>query len=123
VSDNKALAFSIAETMAEHKAGDVVILDLREIAGWTDYFVIGTSNSSTHLRGLLRAVEETVAAADLSPLNKPQVNDDESWVLIDVGDIVVHIMSQTARSFYELEKLWFKAPQLKIEARRGDAGE
>ncbi|MCE5257178.1 MAG: ribosome silencing factor [Spirochaetaceae bacterium] len=117
MSDSKALVFSIAKTMAEHKAGDVVILDLRGIADWTDYFVIGTSGSSTHLSGLVRAVEEEIAAEAITTINKPSIKDDENWVLLDIGDIVVHIMSQTARSFYELEKLWFKAPQIQVEAR------
>ena len=114
---NKAFVLTVAEALAEHKAQDVVILDLRGIASWTDYFVIATANSSTHLRGLLKAVEETAVAENQESMNKPNVGDEESWVLVDLGDVVVHLMSQTARAFYELEKLWFKAPQLKVEPK------
>lgn len=120
MSDNtgKAFVLTVAETLAQHKAGDVVILDLRGIASWTDYFVIATATSSTHLRGLCKAVEDTAKAEDQESLNKPELSDDQSWVLLDLGDVIVHIMSQSARTFYELEKLWFTAPQLKVEGQK-----
>ncbi len=114
--DSKSLAFAAGALLAEHKAEDVIILDLRSIAGWTDFFVIATSNSSTHMKGLARFIEEFMAAEKIQPLNKPVLKDDESWLLEDMGDVVVHIMSREARSFYELEKLWFSAPSFKIEA-------
>ncbi len=119
VSDSKSLAFNIASILAEHKAGDVVVMDLTGIAGWTDYFVIGTSTSITHLRGLSRFVDAYLTEVKQKPLNKPVATEDESWLLHDFGDVIVHIMSQEARTFYELEKLWFKAKVFKIEASPG----
>jgi ribosome-associated protein len=116
VSDSKMLAFSVASILAEHKAKDVVVLDLKDISGWTDYFVIATCTSSTHLRGLSRSVEEFLSVEKIESLNKPIAKADESWLLHDLGDIVVHIMNQEARNFYELEKLWFKAQSFKVEA-------
>ena len=115
MSDSKSLAFNIASILAEHKANDVTVLDLRGIAGWTDFFVIGTCTSSTHLRGLSRFVEEYLAKEKEKPLNKPTATEDESWLLHDLGDVIVHIMNQDARNFYELEKLWFKAQAFKVE--------
>jgi ribosome-associated protein len=122
-NNTKAFVLTVAEALAEHKAEDVMILDLRGIASWTDYFVLATANSSTHLRGLLKTVEETAAAENQQSINKPDVGEDESWVLVDLGDVIVHLMSGTARSFYELEKLWFKAPQLKVEPSDGKGKE
>jgi len=116
VSDSKSIAFTIASILAEHKAKDVVVLDLKDISGWTDYFVIATCSSSTHLRGLSRSVDEFLSVEKIESLNKPVAKADESWLLHDLGDIVVHIMNQEARNFYELEKLWFKAQSFKIEA-------
>ena len=116
VSDSKAVAFSIASILAEHKAGDVVVMDLRGIAGWTDFFVVGTCASSAHLRGLSRFVDEFLAAEQIKPFNRPTANEDESWLLQDLGDVIVHLMNAEARNFYELEKLWFKAPVIKVEA-------
>jgi len=117
LSDSNTLAFDIASILADHKAADVVVLDLRGVAGWTDYFVIGTSMSITHLRGLARFVDERVSLAKIGSINKPAVNDDQSWILLDLGDVIVHIMNREAREFYELEKLWFRAVSHKIEPR------
>jgi len=114
VSDSKSLAFNIASILAEHKANDVTVLDPRGVAGWTDFFVIGTCTSSTHLRGLSRFVEDYLAQEKEKPLNKPTATEDESWLLHDLGDVIVHIMNQDARNFYELEKLWFKAQAFKV---------
>jgi len=119
VSDSKSIAFNIASILAEHKAGDVVVMDLKGIAGWTDYFVIGTSSSSTHMRGLSRFVDDFLSEEKEKPLNKPAAKEDESWILHDLGDVIVHIMNQDARTFYELDKLWFKAQVFKIEASPG----
>ena len=119
VSDSKSLAFNIASILAEHKASDVVVMDLRGIAGWTDFFVIGTCTSSTHLRGLARFVDDFLDQEKQKPLNKPVATEDESWLLQDLGDVIVHIMNKEARAFYELEKLWFKATVSQVEAEPG----
>jgi ribosome-associated protein len=114
VSDSKNTAFQVAKVLAEHKASDVVVLDLRHIAGWTDYFVIGSCMSVTQLRALGRFVEEELSALSIQALNKPSIADDQTWLLIDAGDVVIHIMLPAARQFYELEKLWFKAESTRI---------
>jgi ribosome-associated protein len=114
VSDSKNLASAVAGRLVEHKAGDVVVLDLNGLAGWTDYFVIGTCSSSVHLRGLSRAVEEATAALQVESINKPVATEDQSWLLYDLGDVVVHLMNKDAREFYELEKLWYKAPATRV---------
>lgn len=116
MSNSQSLAFAIASILAEHKAQDVLVLDLREIAGWTDFFVLGSSSSITHMRGLSRFVEEYLESEKISSLNRPVVSDDESWLLQDMGDVVVHIMSREARNFYELEKLWYKAKVYSLSA-------
>ncbi|MPL66421.1 Ribosomal silencing factor RsfS [bioreactor metagenome] len=116
MSNSQSLAFAIASILAEHKAQDVLVLDLREIAGWTDFFVLGSSSSITHMRGLSRFVEEYLESEKISSLNRPVASDDESWLLQDMGDVVVHIMSREARNFYELEKLWYKAKVYSLSA-------
>jgi len=116
VSNSNSLAFAIASILADHKAQDVTVLDVREIAGWTDFFVIATSTSITHMRGLSRFVDEQLDAEKIKALNRSVANNDETWLLQDIGDVVVHIMSKEARSFYELEKLWFKAKAFTVSA-------
>jgi ribosome-associated protein len=119
-SDETALA--LATTMADHNGAEVVILDVSVQAGWTDRFVIATATSSAHLRGLARFVDEELARLGLSRLNRSSFSEDEEWLLIDLGFVVVHIMTERARSFYELEKLWFQSPATKVRPS-GAAGE
>lgn len=108
-------AFALARLVAEHRGGDVVVLDLASQASWTDFFVIATATSSTHLRGLARSVDEWIQASAVIRLNKSSIAEDEEWVLIDLGDVIVHLMTERARGFYELEKLWFQAEVSRIE--------
>ncbi len=102
-------ARAIAAALADHKGNDIVILDLAGVVGWTDRFVIATASSTVHLRGLERVVMETAAGLGMPPLRKGSRTDDDEWILVDLGDVIVHLMTERSRSFYELEKLWFQA--------------
>ncbi|HUW40692.1 MAG TPA: ribosome silencing factor [Rectinemataceae bacterium] len=112
-------ALELARILSEHRGGDVVVLDLSVQAGWTDYFVIATATSGTHLRGLARFVDDSAPALGLARLSRHSTADDDEWILVDFGTVVVHLMTERARSFYELEKLWFLAPATKIESPAG----
>jgi ribosome-associated protein len=112
--DLKATVLACAQILADHNAGDTVVLDLRSRAAWTDFFIIGSATSSTHMRGLLKHLDEHFAANDLTPLRYPRLSEDEQWYLLDMGDFVIHIMSLSARQFYELEKLWFEAESIPV---------
>jgi ribosome-associated protein len=116
-SDETALA--LARILADHNGADVVVLDVAEQAGWTDRFVIATATSSAHLRGLARFVDEELARLGLARLNRSSFSEDDEWLLVDLGAIVVHIMTERARSFYELEKLWFQSPATKVGPTSG----
>jgi len=98
-----------AGMLAAHNGGDTVVLDFRKLSTWTDFFIVTSATSSTHLKGLARQVEEYLAPLGFVPLRRPRLADDEQWCLIDFGDCIVHIMAAEARTFYELEKLWFQA--------------
>ena len=87
----------IAAFLEEHSCKDVVVLPLDECS-WTDCFVIGTVNSVGHLKGVVHQI--------LSVSNRHKNPAEDGWLLIDTGDIVIHLMSQELRSFYDLEKLW-----------------
>jgi ribosome-associated protein len=115
VQNSRDAAFALARILADHKGGDVVVLDLAPCQGWTDFFLVATATSSAHLRGLTRAVDEWAHEAKVSYLTAPpRVADDEAWVLVDLGDIVIHLMTAEARAFYELEKLWFQATATQV---------
>ena len=114
--NSRDAAFALARTLAEHKGGEVIVLDLATQAGWTDFFVIATATSGVHLRSLARYADERAAEAGLDRLNRPSIAEDDEWALADFGPVVVHVMTERARAFYELEKLWFQASATKVEA-------
>lgn len=103
----------LGEIIGEHKGGDVVVLDVRGRNSWADFFIIATVSSSTHSKGLQRHVQEAMKDLGLSvrPTRRKSPDGDD-WALIDLGDIVVHLMTPAARSFYDLEKLWYGAANL-----------
>lgn len=116
MQNSRDSALAVGMALAEHRGGAVTVLDLGPCQAWTDFFVLATATSSTHLRGLANAVDGWARAEGLHLFNVPRIADDEGWVLMDYGDIVIHLMTATARAFYELEKLWFQAIPTLVEA-------
>lgn len=107
--DVQQAVVSCARMLADHNGGDTIVLDFRKLSTWTDFFIVTSATSSTHLKGLARRVEDFLGPLEFSPLRRPRLADDEQWCLLDFGDFVVHIMAAEAREFYELDKLWFEA--------------
>ena len=100
-------AKEIAKLMEDGKGENVVLLDISKLNSWTDYFVIVTVNSSTHWQGLYKQVKDYIKQNDLEiHLTNKKSPDGDDWNLIDLGSIVIHLMSEQARTFYDLEKLW-----------------
>lgn len=109
-------AIEIAKLMIDGKGKDVTLLDISGLNSWTDYFVIVTVNSSTHWQGLYKQVKEYIKENDLEiHLTNKRSPDGDDWNLIDLGSIVVHLMSEQARQFYDLEKLWHSGRVIEIE--------
>ena len=103
--ENKAV--EIAQLLEDGKGKDVTVINVSELNSWTDYFVIATVSSSAHWQGLYRQVKDYVKANDLEiHVTRKKAPDGDDWNLIDIGPIVVHLMSDAARQFYDLEKLW-----------------
>lgn len=100
-------AKEIAKLLEDGKGNDVVVLDISQLNSWTDYFIIVTVNSSTHWQGLYKQVKDYIKQNDLEVhLTNKKSPDGDDWNLIDLGSIVIHLMSEQARAFYDLEKLW-----------------
>lgn len=109
-------AKAIAKLMEDGKGKDVVLLNISELNSWTDYFIIVTVTSSAHWQGLFRDVKEYAKENDVEMLVKSRkLSDGDDWNLIDLGSIVVHLMSEEARQFYDLEKLWHMGEKLTID--------
>jgi ribosome-associated protein len=108
--NDKAIALELAALIKDHRGEAVVVMDLREMNYWTDFFVIATVSSSAHLQGLQRHIREYAQEKGLEILrHHRKTNSDDGWLLTDLGNIVIHLMSEKSRSFYELERLWSAA--------------
>jgi ribosome-associated protein len=87
------------------KAEHVVVLDVRGIASFTDYMIFASGNSRRHVGAIAESVVEAAKAARQPPVGV-EGEDVGEWVLVDLGDVVVHVMLPDVRRYYELEKLW-----------------
>lgn len=108
---NTAAALELAAILNEHKGKDVVIIDLRSILSWTDFFVIATVTSSAHRAGLQKHVKDWARQAGFEPHSSQTrrggvIKSQSGWSWTDLGEIVVHLMNEKEREFYELENLW-----------------
>jgi len=125
------LALELGKLLNEHKGADVVVMDMRPLGFWTDFFVIATVSSSTHLMGLDRHIKDftrekgiqilrhsskgAAKTGRLSPAGSSMEGGSadqrsDEWQLLDLGTIVIHLMTARTRSFFELERLWSAAP-------------
>ena len=108
------LAFKAGQA---RKAEDMVVLDLRNISSFTDYFLIMHGTSSRQNAALCDALEQDLKARGVRPLSI-EGREHAEWILMDYGDFIVHIFSPAARAYYSLEKLWGDAPSLAIKPAR-----
>jgi ribosome-associated protein len=109
-ADDKAAALELAALIKDHRGESVIVLDLRDMNYWTDFFVIATVASSAHLQGLQRHIRDYALEKGMEPPRRhKKTNPDDGWNLTDLGNIVIHLMSEKSRSFYELERLWSAA--------------
>jgi ribosome-associated protein len=99
----------------DKKATELVLLDLRKAAGFTDYFLVCTGTNARQIRAIADAVIETIAADGIKPAHI-EGYDRSEWVLLDYFDFVVHIFAPETRVFYGLERLWGNAERLDVSA-------
>lgn len=113
--ESKQLALLCHQLADDKKAEDIVILDVSEVSGITDYFVIATGTSEPHLRAI--NAEITLRLKKERGL-KPEGTDGHvptNWVALDFFDVIVHLMLPETREHYDLESLWSDAPRLDLE--------
>jgi ribosome-associated protein len=103
----------IAAAILDKKGEDVVALDVRELVSFADSFVIATGTSDRHVKTLADAVTERARELGLTCHGR-EGYDDGRWVLIDLGDVVVHLFQREVRDHYDLERLWGDAPALAV---------
>lgn len=116
-----ALRKQVLAALDELKARDVKEIDVREKASFTDLLVIASGTSSRHVKSIADEVVKFSKRAGVMPLGVEGEREAE-WVLVDLGDIVVHVMLPRIREFYALERLWLVGEELPPEAVGGAAG-
>jgi ribosome-associated protein len=109
--DERVLA--VLHAAGEKKAVDPVVLDLREIASFTDYFVIFSGANERQVQAISDEVYEQLKKAG-SPAARVEGYKTAEWILLDYGDFVVHVFEQKARKFYDLERLWRESKRVTL---------
>ncbi len=114
----RTLALQAAVILHEAKGLDVIVLDVRNVTLIADYFVIVSGSSSRHVRALADRLQRTTGNT-----RKPMHVEGYQtgyWILLDYGDVVVHVFREEERDFYGLERLWGDAPQVDFDKREKD---
>jgi ribosome-associated protein len=104
-----------AELMLDRKALDVAVLDLRGIAGVTDFFLIASGRSDTHVSAIADFMIDQLKEEGMRPVGVEGLRGGR-WVLVDYVDFVVHVFHPSAREFYQLERLWGDAPLILLDS-------
>ena len=112
VSDN--LALTVAEAALDRKADDILVLRVAEVSYLADYFVIMTGYSRVQVRAIAESIEAKVQTDWQRRPLQTEGKADSSWVLLDYGEVIVHIMMPTEREFYNLEAFWVHAERISL---------
>ena len=103
-----------ARAALDKHAVDLVVLDVQGISSVTDYFLVCSGRSTTHLETITQAIREELRAEDVRPAHAEGVAES-GWVLLDYGDVLVHVFLADTRAYYALERLWGDAPTLEMD--------
>lgn len=113
---SEQLARDIAEAADDKKAEDLVLLKVSGVSFLTDYFVVATGFSTTQVKAICDSIETQIAAKyQLNPL-RVQGKSDARWIVVDYGEVIVHIFMQEEREYYNLEAFWGHAERIEFSA-------
>jgi ribosome-associated protein len=106
---------AIGYIASDLKASRIVGFDVREIVSFTDVFLVITANSQTHIRAISERIERELKGTKVRP-ERIDGARGSSWVVMDFSDVIVHIMTEDARKFFDLERLWGDAPRWLLDS-------
>ena len=104
-----ALRDLVVDALEDRKGRNIVILDVADISDFTDFMVIASGTSNRHVKALVDQVVESAKAQGSGPRGV-EGRETNEWVLVDLGDVLVHVMRVETRQFYDLERLWTELP-------------
>ncbi|NCO34538.1 MAG: ribosome silencing factor [Armatimonadetes bacterium] len=111
---------SICESLVDSKAQDIVVLNVRGLTLLADYFIICTGTSAPHISAISRHTRERLRE-EFRLCSKPEGEKDSVWIVMDYGDVVLHVFREDRRQFYDLERLWSDAKKSIWTAGEGEA--
>lgn len=111
IDQSRRVALGVAEALADTPAADTVVLDIRELSSFADYFVICSGENERQLRAIQTTTLQRLQEDGVRP-HRVEGTAGSGWILIDFGDVIVHVFEATQRAFYRLESLWSEAPTL-----------
>ena len=117
---SKEIVTTAVKALSDKKARDVKVLKTEEQTVLADYFVICNGSSSTHIKALVDEVDRQLSEAGEPPIRREGLRSD-IWVLMDFGCVIVHVFTDEARKFYNLERLWSDAEVIDPEALLSEA--
>lgn len=111
MTDPVELAREIAEILTDELASDITLLDISDLSSFADVFVVSTADNVRQLNALQREVRDQLRERGIRPERAEGVAE-AGWIVLDYGDVIVHLLTRGQREFYRLEDLWAEAPVL-----------
>lgn len=108
----REVALKMADFIADSPAVDTVVLDIRELSSIADFFVICSGENERQLRAIANDVREGMMEYGVRPRRTDEGSTSSGWLLLDYGDVILHVLDVDQRAFYRLEELWAGAPAL-----------
>jgi ribosome-associated protein len=105
-------AHAAAQAAADKKGTDIVLLEVGEIISIIDWFVLASASNTRQVRTIVDEIERALVDLDGAVPSGSEGRDDATWVLLDYGDVVIHVFLDQTRAYYDLDRLWADAPRL-----------
>lgn len=115
----KEMARMTIEALEDKKAEDIRVIDISHVSVLADYFIIASGSNKSQIQALSDAVEEKLGRAGY-PMKQIEGYDNANWVLLDFGDIIIHIFDRENRLFYDLERIWCDGRNIDTETLKSD---
>jgi ribosome-associated protein len=112
IENEEVLSLAISAAL-EIKPDSLVMLDLKGISSYTDRFLICSAATARQVHALAERIEERLAATKVRPHHR-EGYEEAKWILLDYGDLIIHIFDEETRDYYDLERLWRDAPRMRI---------
>jgi ribosome-associated protein len=111
--DERAKALLCVRFALEKKAYDLVLMEVDALTSLADYFLVCTGRSDTQVQAIAQGIEDNLWRLGIRPLSIEGLTGGQ-WVVMDYGDVIVHIFYEPVREFYDLERLWVRAPRVRL---------